>query len=93
MYCLKCGQETGSEKIFCDQCLDSMDQYPVKPGTAIHLPRRDAVQTPKKSSRSKRNTSLEEQIVYLKKVIRWMGCLLIFSVVVLACAMLLLTFL
>lgn len=93
MYCLKCGRETGSEKVFCDDCLTSMEQYPVKPGTPIHLPRRDAADASKKSARSKRATSPEEQISFLKKVIIWMGALLLFAILVLAGAILLLTYL
>ena len=70
-----------------------MEQYPVKPGTPIHLPRRDPSDTPKKSSRAKRAPNPEEQISFLKKVILWMGALLIFAVLVLAGAILLLMYL
>lgn len=93
MYCLKCGKETEAEKIFCETCLESMEQYPVKPGTPIHLPKRDTTDVSKKVNRAKRTTTAEEQVIYLKKVIIWMACLLIFAVAVLAGAMLLLTFL
>ena len=41
MYCLKCGRDTKSEQVFCNDCLAVMDAYPVKPDTAIHLPKRD----------------------------------------------------
>ena len=93
MYCLKCGRETGSEKVFCDDCLTAMEQHPVKPGTPIHLPRRDQMDTPKKTSRTKRAPNLEEQNAFLKKVILWLGILLLFAVLVLAGAILLLTYL
>ena len=38
--CLKCGKETAEKAIFCQQCQDDMGKYPVKPGTVIHLPKR-----------------------------------------------------
>ena len=93
MYCLKCGAETEAEKIFCDPCLTAMEQYPIKPGTPIHLPRRDAAETVKKPNRSKRTASPEDQIAFLKKVILWMGVMLVFAVLVLAGSMLLLEYL
>lgn len=68
MYCLKCGRDTENEHVFCDNCLEIMDRYPVKPGTAVHLPhRKDAAG--KKPSR-KRTVSPEEQIAGLKKTLR-----------------------
>ena len=49
--------------------------------------------TPKKTSRTKRAPNLEEQNAFLKKVILWLGILLLFAVLVLAGAILLLTYL
>lgn len=88
MYCLKCGNETQEEKVFCEACLQSMEQYPVKPGTAIHLPRRDAPDTPKKAAHPKRTVSAEDQVVFLKKVLRWMALLLLVAVAALGAAVL-----
>ena len=39
MNCLRCGRETQDEHAFCDQCMESMKKYPVRPGTAVILPR------------------------------------------------------
>ena len=38
--CLKCGKKTEDRAVFCNECLAIMEQYPVKPGTVVHIPRR-----------------------------------------------------
>lgn len=38
--CLKCGKKAEEQAVFCSECLAVMAQYPVKPGTVVHLPRR-----------------------------------------------------
>ena len=65
MFCLKCGRETAAEQVFCEGCLQTMQQYPVKPGTAVHLPHRDEA---KKPTVRKRGLSLEEQLRQLKRL-------------------------
>ena len=67
MFCLKCGREVPSEQVFCDSCLETMANYPVKPGTAVHLPNRTAV---KKASGRKRELSAEEQLLQLKQTVK-----------------------
>ena len=85
MKCLRCGRETEGEQIFCDHCLESMEAYPVKPGTAIQLPRRAAEPSVKKNRkhRKKRKLSPEEKLQRSQKVIRRMTI----SIVVLALAL------
>lgn len=64
MYCLKCGKETNSTAVFCDACLDSMEKYPIKPGTPIHLPHRE---TSKKPAARKHVQSMDVQLAILQK--------------------------
>lgn len=40
MNCMKCGQETVDEHVFCEKCLAVMEKYPVRPGAVVMLPRR-----------------------------------------------------
>lgn len=75
MYCLKCGNETGNDQVFCAHCLDVMERYPVKPGTSVHLPRRNPASAQKKQSR-RRAYSPEEQIVRLRVSVRTLTALL-----------------
>lgn len=80
MYCLKCGKETREDRVFCDHCLEVMEQYPIKPGTPAQLPRREAAAAPKKSSRRKIR-SQEEQLQQLRVTVRALvGCMLIMAV-------------
>ena len=48
MNCLKCGRETEDGQVFCKECLDVMEKYPVKPGTAVLLPKRSPAPAGKK---------------------------------------------
>lgn len=72
MNCLRCGAETPENQVFCDHCLSVMEQYPIKPGAPIHLPKRALrADAPQKPTRKKRAPSPEEQISALRlKVLR-----------------------
>ena len=68
MNCVKCGRDIGEDQVFCGTCLEEMEQYPVKPGTAIHIPSRKEWEEVKKSSQKKRPiVPLPEQVLRLKK--------------------------
>lgn len=68
MNCVKCGRETGEDQVFCELCLSEMENYPVKPGTAIHIPAPSKAEEPRKPQRKKRPTRpLPEQVLRLKK--------------------------
>lgn len=82
MNCTKCGREIKDNGVFCGKCLETMAQYPIKPGTVIQLPHRKPAPAKKPSSRRKL-LSPEEQVVQQKKTIRWLW-------VALACTFLLL---
>lgn len=75
MYCLKCGNETEKEQVFCKHCLEVMDKYPVKAGTHIQLPRREIVAVSKKQNR-RRNVSSDDQIMHYKVLVRTLVALL-----------------
>ena len=81
MYCLKCGRETQDDKIFCEECLQLAQIYPVKPGTPVQIPRQDSA---KKPTVQKRTISPEEQIENLRKRLRRTGILLFAVTVALA---------
>lgn len=83
MNCLKCGRETTSEQIFCQECLLSMEKYPVKPGTVVQLPKRRDGSAFRKNPK-RRSISLEDQVKSLKKRIRLLIFLLILSLAIIA---------
>ena len=65
MACLKCGKETGENQVFCSECKQIMEQYPVKPGTPIQLPKRAAPTHERRVSHQKQQ-SAEQRIARLK---------------------------
>lgn len=72
MNCVRCGRETVEDQVFCDLCLGEMEAYPVKPGTAVHIPARTP-QDDMKKAQTKKKTPLtpSEQVLRLKrKVLR-----------------------
>lgn len=78
MRCLKCGRDIGDEQVFCEECQNNMVQYPVKPGTPIQLPHRQAAPiTKKKQPRRKKTLKPEEQILKLRHSIRLLTLALI----------------
>lgn len=72
MRCLKCGRETENEQVFCNECLKDAKNYPVKPGTAVHLHNRASQEEPKKKAYHRRTLPPEEQLLILHKAVRWL---------------------
>ena len=66
MNCLRCGRETKDDHVFCDDCLQSMEKYPVRPGTAVILPRNKETAASRKSKRHTPQVTAD-QIRKLKK--------------------------
>ena len=84
MNCLRCGRETQEDHVFCDSCLEEMKKYPVRPGTAVMLPRRGEEASPKKIKRHvKPVLPLEDQVRKLKKQRFWILFASILTAVVL----------
>lgn len=70
MNCVKCGREIPEDQVFCENCLTEMENYPVKPGTAVHIPTRPAEELPKKSVKKKRILTAEELLLRTRKKLR-----------------------
>lgn len=68
MKCMKCGREIEADRVFCTDCLVDMEKYPVKPGTAVQLPRRQTV-PPVRRSHFRPILTPEEQIRRLKRLV------------------------
>lgn len=79
MNCLKCGREVTEEQVFCDDCLETMEQYPVDPDARVRLPRRQESAAPRKPVK-RRTIAPEEQILLLTKRIRLLLVLLVIAV-------------
>ena len=72
MNCMKCGRKIKDRQVFCEECLDIMDTYPVKPGTPIQLPTPPPKSTTQARANKRRQKSPEEQILSLKNTVRWL---------------------
>ena len=76
MYCIKCGKDTVLDQIFCPDCQQEMERYPVKPNTPVVLPKRPQAPSVKKTPR-KKSIPPEEQIANLKRRVRFLTILLL----------------
>ncbi len=78
MNCMKCGRETSQDHVFCADCLEEMKKYPVKPGIAIQLPRREHPSALKKAvMRRKTVPTTDDVIKRQKRLIRLMSILIL----------------
>ena len=66
MNCLRCGRETQGDDAFCDSCKETMKKYPVRPGTAVILPKNKESAAQRKQKRHQ-PPALQDQIRKLKK--------------------------
>ena len=69
MKCMKCGREIDEGQVFCPDCLLVMAKYPVKPGTAIVLPKKRDSAVKRPAPRRKLVTP-EDQIRKLRRSLR-----------------------
>ena len=70
MNCVKCGREIPDDQVFCEACLTEMENYPVKPGTAVHIPARLPEEQPKKTVKRKHIPTAEELLLKTRKKLR-----------------------
>jgi hypothetical protein len=56
---MKCGREIDESQVFCTECLDEMERYPVKPGTVVQLPVRPKEIPVRKTTRRRPQLSPE----------------------------------
>ena len=67
MSCLKCGRDTNNDRFFCDECIASMKDYPVKPGTPVYLPPISREPAVKRVPHRPLPPNPEEQVAKLRK--------------------------
>lgn len=81
--CIKCGKELSTTRVFCEECLEVMERYPVPSGTPIFLNPRG---TTAKKSPGKKKLSPEEQVVKLKRRIKQLTAALVITTILLGAA-------
>lgn len=77
MQCMKCGRDLEAGEVFCSECRQVMEKYPVKPGTVVQLPYRSAEAAAKKQQPRRRKFSPEEQISLLRRLTRTLALALV----------------
>ena len=82
MNCIRCGREIEAGQVFCGECLEEMEKYPVKPGIAIQLPKQREAPAFKKAPIRRRTAAPEEQIHRLQKAVVILATLLLVSLIV-----------
>lgn len=91
MYCLKCGKETTEKQVFCEDCLNVMQEYPIPAGTAVQIPKREQLPQEKKQPARRQEPSVAEQAHQLRSAIRWLAAAVaVLSVLLLSTAAMLL---
>lgn len=87
--CLKCGKTASGKAVFCRECLEVMDRYPVRPGTVVHIPVRPAPPAPKTLPGTP-SPALTAHIRSQKKLIRLLlGGIVLLSILSIATAVML----
>ena len=71
--CLKCGRAAKEGQVFCPDCQEKMAKHPVKPGAVIHLTHREVPLPDKKSAAKSREATPQDQLLQLRKMIRWLA--------------------
>ena len=64
MNCLKCGRELKEGQVFCDNCLESMEQEPIKINTPVLIPTQPKVT----ASHRRQIVNPEEEVKRLEKI-------------------------
>lgn len=83
MQCLKCGKDVTSSPTFCDDCLAEMENCPVKPGTAVYIPKREP---PARRSTGEKKLSTAALLSRTRRTLRWMYLLVVLLSLLLSAA-------
>ena len=78
MNCIKCGVTIADSQVFCPQCLEVMEKYPVKPNVQVTIPVRPPTPTTRKRSRRFKGSIHDEQMRRMRIKLRITQFFLIF---------------
>lgn len=80
MNCMKCGREIALGQAFCKECLEDMQQYPVRPDTPVQIPAPPSVNPNRRNTHIRKAKKPEEQLARLRRFVRFQTVILIFMV-------------
>lgn len=76
MNCLNCNRETIGSDVFCDECRQVMEAYPVEKGTPVVIPAQPSPVAPKKHLLS-RFASAEDQLAVAQRAVKRLSVVVI----------------
>lgn len=91
MNCMKCGTTLSKDQVFCESCLAEMEKYPVRPGTAVHLPRRNTTDAAKKATVKKKAPTAEDKLRKMRIAVLWLSALVLVLSIALGAAVIFLS--
>ena len=80
MNCMKCGREIALGQVFCKECLEDMDRYPVAPGTPVPMFEVNVTPVAKRPVPTRKQKKPEEQVVSLKRWVISLSLLLVTAI-------------
>lgn len=80
MSCMNCNRETVGTDVFCEQCQQAMEPFPVPKGTPIVIPQRIPPSAPKKQPTRRYASSDEQSAIAQRRIRRLAGGLIITSI-------------
>ena len=64
MNCMKCGREVAEGQVFCSECMENMEQEPIKMNTPVLIP----TQPPRNASSRRPVFNPEEEVKWLENL-------------------------
>ena len=76
--CMKCGRETKSDAVFCRECLEHMEKYPISDHTLVYVPtEKDRAASVKNIPAAHPAVSVEDQVKRMHRKVEILRLLLI----------------
>lgn len=75
--CMKCGRETKEDAVFCEECLEHMERYPVPDHTLVYVPSEKDRAAAKKHTTTHTVVSAEDQVKRFKREADWLRLMVI----------------
>lgn len=78
MNCMKCGRETKSDDVFCQDCLEHMERHPVPENMLAYVPtEKDRSAAVKKHAVTHTIVSTDDQVKRLQRETDWLRLMVI----------------
>ena len=75
--CLNCNKETTGTQVFCEECLQAMEGYPVQKGTPVTIPVQPSPTATKKQLPTRWHAVEEDKLAAAQRTNRWLALALI----------------